>query len=83
MANCQYTFEVEKGTRVQYNFADLERQLTDRILFSKSVIDMPLTEVIWFLFLSQSLIQIDNEFLLLIILIVHHGISKGRFVSTM
>lgn len=46
MANCQYTFEVEKGTRVQYNFADLERQLTDRILFSKSVIDMPLTEVI-------------------------------------
>ncbi|XP_061169142.1 E3 ubiquitin-protein ligase RNF213-like [Saccostrea echinata] len=44
MANSQYTFEVEKGTRVHYNFADLERQLMDRILFSKSVIEMPLSE---------------------------------------
>ncbi|XP_062580329.1 E3 ubiquitin-protein ligase rnf213-alpha-like [Saccostrea cucullata] len=40
MANCQYTFEVGKGTKVEYNFANLERQLSDRFLFSKSVIDL-------------------------------------------
>lgn len=38
MANCQYTFEIHKGTRQEYIFADLEHQLIDRFLFSKSVI---------------------------------------------
>nr|XP_034315108.1 E3 ubiquitin-protein ligase rnf213-alpha-like isoform X1 [Crassostrea gigas] len=38
MANCQYTFEIDKGTRQEYIFADLENQLIDRFLFSKSVI---------------------------------------------
>lgn len=38
MANCQYTFEIDKGTRQEYIFADLEHQLIDRFLFSKSVI---------------------------------------------
>lgn len=38
MANCQYTFEIDKGTRQEYIFTDLENQLIDRFLFSKSVI---------------------------------------------
>ncbi|CAC5407686.1 RNF213 [Mytilus coruscus] len=37
LANCNYLFEVGQGTRVNYNFANLERQLMDRFLFSKSV----------------------------------------------
>ncbi|CAC5361652.1 RNF213 [Mytilus coruscus] len=38
LANCNYSFEVGHGTKVNYNFANLERQLMDRFLFSKSVI---------------------------------------------
>lgn len=45
MANCHYTFEVGKGTKIDYSFGDLERQLMDRFLFSKSVIEMPVYEV--------------------------------------
>nr|XP_034331576.1 E3 ubiquitin-protein ligase rnf213-alpha [Crassostrea gigas] len=44
MANCHYTFQVGKGTKIDYNFGDLERQLMDRFLFSKSVIEMPVYE---------------------------------------
>ncbi|XP_062573630.1 E3 ubiquitin-protein ligase rnf213-alpha-like, partial [Saccostrea cucullata] len=44
LANCHYTFQVGKGTKIDYNFVDLERQLMDRFLFSKSVIDMPVYE---------------------------------------
>ncbi|XP_056014152.1 E3 ubiquitin-protein ligase rnf213-alpha-like isoform X2 [Ostrea edulis] len=44
MANCHYTFEVGKGTKIDYSFGDLERQLMDRFLFSKSVIEMPVYE---------------------------------------
>ncbi|XP_062572465.1 E3 ubiquitin-protein ligase rnf213-alpha-like [Saccostrea cucullata] len=44
LANCHYTFQVGKGTKIDYNFGDLERQLMDRFLFSKSVIDMPVYE---------------------------------------
>lgn len=45
MANCHYTFQVGKGTKIDYNLGDLERQLMDRFLFSKSVINMPVYEV--------------------------------------
>ncbi|VDI83555.1 Hypothetical predicted protein [Mytilus galloprovincialis] len=38
LANCNYTFEVGQGTRIDYNFTNLERQLMDRFLFSKSII---------------------------------------------
>nr|XP_022293483.1 E3 ubiquitin-protein ligase rnf213-alpha-like isoform X1 [Crassostrea virginica] len=44
MANCHYTFQVGKGTKIDYNLGDLERQLMDRFLFSKSVINMPVYE---------------------------------------
>ncbi|XP_052061725.1 E3 ubiquitin-protein ligase RNF213-like [Mytilus californianus] len=37
-ANCNYSFEVGQGTRIEYNFTNLERQLTDRFLFSKSIV---------------------------------------------
>ncbi|VDI18579.1 Hypothetical predicted protein, partial [Mytilus galloprovincialis] len=40
LANCNYSFEVGQGTKVEYNFASLERQLMDRLLFTKSVILM-------------------------------------------
>ncbi|CAG2226879.1 RNF213 [Mytilus edulis] len=38
LANCNYSFEVGQGTKVEYNFVSLERQLMDRLLFTKSVI---------------------------------------------
>ncbi|VDH89970.1 Hypothetical predicted protein [Mytilus galloprovincialis] len=38
LANCTYSFEVGQGTKVEYNFTNLERQLMDRFLFTKSVI---------------------------------------------
>ncbi|CAG2212296.1 RNF213 [Mytilus edulis] len=37
-SNCNYTFEVGQGTIIEYNFTNLERQLVDRFLFSKSTI---------------------------------------------
>lgn len=37
-ANCNYSFEVGQGTRIEYNFTNLERQLMDRFLFSKSIV---------------------------------------------
>lgn len=40
LANCQYTFEMGKGTNVEYDFQGIERQLMDRFLFSKSRIDI-------------------------------------------
>jgi len=40
LANCQYTFEMGKGTKIKYDFLGLERQLMDRFLFSKSRIDV-------------------------------------------
>ena len=45
MANCHYTFQVGKGTKIEYNLGYLERQLMDRFLFSKSVINMPASDV--------------------------------------
>ncbi|VDI23651.1 Hypothetical predicted protein [Mytilus galloprovincialis] len=38
LANCSYSFEVGQGTKVEYNFNSLEKQLIDRLLFTKSVI---------------------------------------------
>ncbi|VDI81905.1 Hypothetical predicted protein [Mytilus galloprovincialis] len=38
LANCNYSFEVGQGTKVEYNFTDIERQLKDRFLFKKSIV---------------------------------------------
>ena len=38
LANCDYSFEEGQGTKVEYNFINLEKQLMDRLLFTKSVI---------------------------------------------
>ncbi|KAL4233165.1 hypothetical protein ACF0H5_007850 [Mactra antiquata] len=40
LANCQYSFEMGKGTKIEYDFIGLERHLMDRFLFSKSKIDV-------------------------------------------
>ncbi|XP_053396339.1 E3 ubiquitin-protein ligase rnf213-alpha-like isoform X2 [Mercenaria mercenaria] len=40
LANCQYSFEMGKGTKIEYDFAGLERQLMDKFLFSKSKIEV-------------------------------------------
>ena len=40
LANCQYSFEIGKGTKIEYDFGGLERQLMDRFLFAKSRIDI-------------------------------------------
>ncbi|XP_053396018.1 E3 ubiquitin-protein ligase rnf213-alpha-like [Mercenaria mercenaria] len=40
LANCQYSFEMGKGTKIEYDFGGLERQIMDRFLFSKSRIDV-------------------------------------------
>ncbi|KAK3098458.1 hypothetical protein FSP39_019662 [Pinctada imbricata] len=44
LANCSYSFEVGKGTRIEYNYHDFERQLADRFFFSKSVIKIAVEE---------------------------------------
>ena len=36
LANCQYSFEIGKGTKIEYDFKGLERQLMDRCFYSKS-----------------------------------------------
>ena len=40
LANCQYSFEIGKGTKIEYDFDGLERQLMDRFFFSKSRINI-------------------------------------------
>ena len=40
LANCQYTFEMGKGTKIEYDFHGIQRQLMDRFLFSKSQINI-------------------------------------------
>ena len=40
LANCQYSFEIGKGTKIEYDFNGLERQLMDRFFFSKSRINI-------------------------------------------
>ncbi|XP_060085808.1 E3 ubiquitin-protein ligase RNF213-like [Ylistrum balloti] len=45
LANCNYSFEVGKGTKIEYDFGNIERQLGDRFLFAKSDIDIDEIEV--------------------------------------
>ncbi|XP_021342051.1 E3 ubiquitin-protein ligase rnf213-alpha-like, partial [Mizuhopecten yessoensis] len=45
LANCNYSFEVGKGTKIEYDFGNIERQLGDRFLFAKSYIDIDEIEV--------------------------------------
>jgi len=40
LANCNYSFEVGQGTTITYDFQNIERQLMDRFLFSKSYIEI-------------------------------------------
>ncbi|KAK3585590.1 hypothetical protein CHS0354_036776 [Potamilus streckersoni] len=47
LANCNYSFEVGKGTTIDYNFANLERQIIDRFLFGKSLIDIEIEEMVY------------------------------------
>ncbi|KAL3881517.1 hypothetical protein ACJMK2_027949 [Sinanodonta woodiana] len=47
LANCNYSFEVGKGTTIEYNFTNLERQIMDRFLFGKSRIDMEIELMVY------------------------------------
>lgn len=38
LASCNYSFEIGKEAQTEYNFKDLERQIMDKFLFSKSII---------------------------------------------
>ncbi|XP_052243455.1 E3 ubiquitin-protein ligase RNF213-like [Dreissena polymorpha] len=40
LANCHYSFEMGVGTKIEYDFAGMERQLIDRLLYSKSKIEI-------------------------------------------
>ncbi|XP_060597666.1 E3 ubiquitin-protein ligase rnf213-alpha-like [Ruditapes philippinarum] len=40
LANCQYTFMMGEGNKIDYDFKGLERQIMDRFLFSKSEIEI-------------------------------------------
>ncbi|XP_052083737.1 E3 ubiquitin-protein ligase rnf213-alpha-like [Mytilus californianus] len=53
LANCNYSFEVGQGTKVDYDFSNLERQLIDRFLFSKSIIT-DIKEITTFTYRSES-----------------------------
>ncbi|KAH3728591.1 hypothetical protein DPMN_054549 [Dreissena polymorpha] len=39
-ANCHYSFEMGVGSKIEYDFVGLERQLMDRLLYSKSKIEI-------------------------------------------
>ncbi|KAK3096790.1 hypothetical protein FSP39_003301 [Pinctada imbricata] len=54
LANCNYSFEVGQGTKIEYNFRDFERQLTDRFLFSKSFVDIPVQQFEMMTYRSES-----------------------------
>ncbi|KAL3881508.1 hypothetical protein ACJMK2_027940, partial [Sinanodonta woodiana] len=47
LANCNYSFEVGKGTTIEYNFANLERQIVDRFLFGKCFIDIEIELMVY------------------------------------
>ncbi|KAK3585575.1 hypothetical protein CHS0354_036762 [Potamilus streckersoni] len=47
LANCNYSFEVGKGTAIEYNFANLERQIIDRFLFGKCFIDIKIDLMVY------------------------------------
>ncbi|KAL3881535.1 hypothetical protein ACJMK2_027967, partial [Sinanodonta woodiana] len=47
LANCNYSFKMAKGTTIEYNFANLERQITDRFIFGKSLIDIEIEEMVY------------------------------------
>ncbi|KAH3815371.1 hypothetical protein DPMN_143893 [Dreissena polymorpha] len=40
LANCRYSFEVGTQTNIEYDFDGMERQLMDRLLNSKSKIEI-------------------------------------------
>ncbi|KAH3728508.1 hypothetical protein DPMN_054465, partial [Dreissena polymorpha] len=40
LANCHYSFEMGVGSKIEYDFVGLERQLMDRLLYSKSRIEI-------------------------------------------
>ena len=40
LANCEYSFEIGKGTKIEYDFGGLQRQIIDRLLFPKSFIQI-------------------------------------------
>ncbi|KAH3813090.1 hypothetical protein DPMN_141540 [Dreissena polymorpha] len=40
LANCRYSFEVGDQTKIEYDFDRMERQLMDRLLNSKSKIEI-------------------------------------------
>jgi hypothetical protein len=39
LANCSYSFEVGKGTKVEYDFSNFERQLVDRFFSGRAFVD--------------------------------------------
>ncbi|KAK3585587.1 hypothetical protein CHS0354_036774 [Potamilus streckersoni] len=47
LANCNYSFEDGKGTTIEYNFTNLERQIMDRFLFGKSWIDIEIELMVY------------------------------------
>ncbi|CAC5391523.1 RNF213 [Mytilus coruscus] len=53
LANCNYSFAVGEGNKVDYDFNNLERQLIDRFLFSKSIIT-DIKEIATFKYRSES-----------------------------
>ncbi|VDI22412.1 Hypothetical predicted protein [Mytilus galloprovincialis] len=53
LANCNYSFVVGEGSKVDYDFSNLERQLIDRFLFSKSIVN-DIKEIATFTYRSES-----------------------------
>ncbi|KAH3728238.1 hypothetical protein DPMN_054190 [Dreissena polymorpha] len=47
LANCHYSFEMGVGTKIEYDFAGMERQLIDRLLYSKSMIEFGRFLEVW------------------------------------
>ena len=40
LSNREYSFEIGKGTKIEYDYGGLQRQIIDRLLFPKSFIQI-------------------------------------------
>ena len=44
LANCSYSLEVGKGTKVEYDFSEIETQIADRFLRGRPRIGFPVSQ---------------------------------------
>jgi len=81
LANCKYTFKMGEGTKIQYDFSGLERQLIDKFLFPKSIIDVGKVLQVIIVLSQQQLYGLHFKSRLRILVFIVHGIWKNIQIS--